>query len=389
MKPAAAEILRRLVAHDSTSANSTDGIVHEIANLLDRPGIRLRVLPAPQAGKANLLAELGPPTDPVERDGLLLSGHMDVVPAMELGWLSDPFSLTDVGDRWRARGSCDMKGFLALAIHRATATDSSRLRAPLTILFTYDEEVGTLGAQDFVCRFGATVPLPKAAIIGEPTSLKVVRLHKGHLKLRVTLHGVSAHSSQPHLGKNAVEAAGRALLALAQLRREFESEHPPGSEHFPEAPFVTLNAGMIRGGVAVNVIPERCELSLGLRSLPGMASDDLRARVTAAVEAAVPQATPTVEVLGDSPPMSCPENAAACQALRELVGDIATHGVSFASDAGPLQALGVEAVLFGPGSIADAHRANEFLPKDEFVRAGDILDALVRRCCAAPGEEAS
>lgn len=389
--PEPAEILRRLVAHDTTSANSTDGIVGEIGELLDRPGSRVRVLPAPAGAKANLLIELGPAIDPGQRAGLLLCGHLDVVPAGEPGWRSDPFVLTDDGDRWRARGACDMKGFLALAIHCAASLELDRLRRPLALLFTYDEEVGTLGAQDFVRRFGAQLPLPRAAVIGEPTSLRIVRLHKGHLKLRVLLRGVSAHSSQPRLGRNALESAGRALVALAALREELERERPLWAEHFPEAPFVTLNAGLIEGGVAVNVIPERCEITLGLRPLPGGSSGDspgdssaeLRARVTAAVLAAAPEAEPEVAVLGDSPPMICPETAAAPRALAELTGDGATHGASFASDAGPLQALGLQAVLFGPGSIAAAHRPNEFLPKAEFARAGEILRALVDRFCAA------
>ena len=387
--PEPAEILRRLVAHDTTSANSTDGIVGEIGELLDRPGARVRVLPAPAGPKANLLVELGPAIDPEERAGLLLCGHLDVVPAREPGWRSDPFVLTDDGDRWRARGACDMKGFLALAIHCAGSLELDRLRRPLALLFTYDEEVGTLGAQDFARRFGAQLPLPRAAVIGEPTSLRIVRLHKGHLKLRVRLRGVSAHSSQPRLGRNALESAGRALVALAALREELARERPRWSEHFPEAPFVTLNAGLIEGGVAVNVIPERCEITLGLRPLPGASSDDLRARVTAAVLAAAPEAEPEVTVLGESPPMLCPETAAAARALAELTGDRSTHGASFASDAGPLQALGVEAVLFGPGSIENAHRPNEFLPKDEFARGGEIVAALVRQFCESADEPAA
>lgn len=389
--PAASAILRRLVAHDTTSANSTDGIVAEIAGLLDRPGARVRVLPAPAGGKANLLVELGPPVDPELRCGLLLCGHLDVVPAREPDWRSDPFTLTDDGERWRARGACDMKGFLALAIQRAAALAPDRLRRPLALLFTYDEEVGTLGAQDFVRRFGAQLPLPRAAVIGEPTSLRIVRMHKGHLKLRVVLRGTSAHSSQPRLGRNAIESAGRVLVALAALRDQLEGERPRWAEYFPEAPFVTLNAGLIQGGVAVNVIPESCEITLGLRPLPapGASSGELRARVTAAVLAAAPEAEPEITLLGDSPPLVCPESAAAARELAELTGDHGTHGASFASDAGPLQALGLESVLFGPGSIEQAHRANEFLPKAEFARAGEILEALVRRFCEGAEDPAS
>src|SRR6185369_11426885 len=232
------------------------------------------------------------------------------VPAEEDGWRHDPFHLADEGDRWVGRGSCDMKGFLALAANLMTEADPRSWRAPLALVFTYDEEVGTLGAKRLTESFPEAASLPRSAVIGEPTSLRVARNHKGHFKLWVTLHGVAAHSGYPHLGTNAIEPAGRVITALAALRRELEAETPPNRELFPEVPFVPLNVGTIHGGSAINVVPDRCVVELGLRLLPGMSAEPLIDRVREAVRSALAADSavsgdlplvPEIEVLTDSP----------------------------------------------------------------------------------------
>ena len=210
--------------------------------------------------------------------GLVLSGHMDVVPAESEGWNSDPFTLTRRDGSYVARGAADMKGFLALAINRLAAADIPRLRYQLVLLFTHDEETGTLGARRLVDEPGTIPPLPRAAIIGEPTSLHILRMHKGHLRLRLSLTGVPAHSGLPHLGVNAVEAAGRAIVGLSELRQALERERPSNAEHFAEVPYVTLNVARVAGGGAINVVPAECVLDLGVRLLPGMSADEMTAR---------------------------------------------------------------------------------------------------------------
>jgi acetylornithine deacetylase len=376
-----AELLARLVAFDTTSSKTNLPLVEFLADYLERPGVRIRVSGYGEPEKANLLVELGPETDPQRRDGLLLSGHVDVVPPGE-GWDSDPFALTDRDDRWVARGACDMKGFVALAVNLATELDLEALRRPLALLFTCDEELGTLGAQHWVESVGDAWPLPRATLIGEPTSLRAVRMHKGHLKLRATLHGRPAHSSQPRLGHNAIESAGRAIAALSRLRDELAFEQPEHAALFPEAPHVTLNIGLVRGGSAINVVPERCELDLGLRPLPGMASAPLVERVRQALASTGEPCELTV--LGDSPPLLCPAEAPIHRQLRALLAQPEDAGASFASDAGPFQALGQESILFGPGAIAVAHRPNEFVPKAEMQAARGIVRRLIHDFCEAP-----
>ena len=358
------DLLRRLVAIDSTSALSNLPIADFIANYLDAPSTEY----LPDDDKANLLIRFGPDAD----GGLILSGHMDAVPAKETNWDSDPFVLTERDDRYVGRGAADMKGFLAVAMN--AALDAPPLRAPLYLLFTYDEEVGTLGAKQFARTYRS--PLPKRCIIGEPTSFRAVRAHKGHLKLRVSTFGRSAHSGYPHLGDNAIEKIRPALDGLTDLRRELEAETTEHHELFADAPYVPLNIATIRGGTAVNIVPDRCDLDIGIRLLPGMKAEDMVERVKQAV------GDLAVEVLSNSPPLLTSQDSELYQAVLPHANRNGMESVSFASDAGWLQTMGIECLLFGPGAIEVAHKANEFTPKDEFHRAGGILRQLIARFCA-------
>lgn len=325
------------------------------------------------------MVAIGPEAE--DREGLVLSGHMDVVPAEEPGWRSDPFVMADAGDRFVGRGTADMKGFLALAANRLSALDPAALRRPLALLFTYDEEVGTLGARRFTESYAGADRLPRSVVIGEPTELRVVRAHKGMVRVQLEFAGQAAHSGYPHLGRSAIEPAARAIVALAELRRVMESERPANGDAFPAVPYAALNVGTVAGGSAANVIPDRCEVQLGIRLLPGMAAEDMAERVRAAVAQAV-DGPFVLELLSESPAMILDDAAPIHRALREALGQRESHSVMFASDAGWLRRVGFEWVLFGPGSIEVAHQPNEFLPVAEFRRAGEVLDGLIHRSCA-------
>ena len=374
------DLLARLVAFDSTSCNSNLPIADFLCEVLDRPGLHIDRHPSPDGTKVNVIAWLGPPPR-ADRAGLVLCGHMDVVPADEAGWQSDPFTLTDAGDRWVGRGACDMKGFLALATNLAAETDPAHLTAPLVLVFTYDEEVGTLGARHLLTSYAQGPSLPRATVIGEPTSLRVARAHKGHLKLRITLHGTSAHSGYPHLGVSAIEPAGRVIGALAELRRTLEGEEAPHRELFPGVPFVPLNVGTVRGGAAINVVPDLCVVEVGVRPLPGMDSAALAARIEQAARTAAAPLVPSVEILSDSPPMFLDEGAPIHRHLCGLVGQGETETVSYATDAGWMQQLGLDCAIFGPGTIEVAHKPNESLPKSELAAARTVLTRSLRHFC--------
>ena len=362
------DLLARLVSIDSTSAITNLPIAEFLCEYLERQGVRIDRNLSEKKDKVNLVVQMGPEIGK-DRRGLVLSAHMDTVPAGR-GWTCEPFSLTDRGDRLFGRGTADMKGFLALAINAFSRTDPGGLDAPLALLLTYDEEMGLLGAKRFAETWPETDPLPINTVVGEPTSLQVVRMHKGHTQLRVTVHGVNAHSGYPHRGVNAIEPAGRVITALSGLRRELEKEPPVQKEYYPETPFVTLNLGTITGGIAVNVVPDRCIVELGLRTLPG-------------VESALRESRFDFELLNDTPSMLLGENAPIHQTLCEWTGQKETVGVSYGTDAGWFQTLGMESVVFGPGSIEVAHKPDEFIPKKEFQEGGRYIERLIERFCRA------
>ena len=383
------ELLSRLVSFDSTSHRSNLPIVDFLREYLDRPGIRVTLQPAPPTEdepKTNLIVELGPETDPQSRDGLMLSGHVDVVPAEEPEWQSDPFQLDIRGDRYYGRGSADMKGFVALAVNALVRRQvaGEPLKAPLALVITYDEELGTLGARHFVETWDPAHVLPRRSIIGEPTSLEVVRLHKGHTKMHLKVFGKPAHSGYPHLGHCAIEPMGRAIGALADLRRELREERVESSSFFPEVPYVALNLGRVWGGVADNIVPDRCEMVIGFRILPGMESAPIEERVRQTLEKALEGESWQLERSNLSPPMSLPDTDDLYQHLCRMMGQEKTVSASYATDAGWFQKGDFSCLLWGPGDIGVAHKPNEWLPRQEFEQASRQLDEIVTTFCATP-----
>jgi acetylornithine deacetylase len=379
-----ADLLGRLVGFDSVSRNSNLPLADFICEYLDRPGVRIQRNPSPDGGKTNLVITIGPERDD-QRKGLVLSGHMDVVPADEDDWRSDPFVLTESGETFVGRGASDMKGFLALVTNAAARLDPTRLANSLVFIFTYDEEVGTVGAKHFADTWPDAATMPKSAIIGEPTSLHVIRMHKGHLAFRIAVEGTPAHSGYPHLGNSAIEPVGRVIVALSDLRRELAAERPPHREHFPEVPFVPLNIGQVSGGSAINVVPDHCELNVGFRLLPDMESEPLLTRVRETLDAALGSTPYALEVEYESPPMLLSEGAQVYRALCEHMSQRETHSVSYATDAGWLQTMGFECVIWGPGSIEVAHKPNESMPMAQLDRAAGLISKVIHQHCAATG----
>lgn len=377
-----AQLLARLVGFDSTSHNSNRPIAEFICDYLDRPGIRIERQSYPEDDKINLVVTVGPEVDPNSREGLVLSGHLDVVPAVEPDWQSDPFELTETEEGFVGRGACDMKGFVALAVNAVARAGGQRLRDPLSLILTCDEELGTLGARHFIDHWPADHALPRRAIIGEPTSLDVVRMHKGHAKMRLIVEGRSAHSGYPHLGENAIERLAPALVALAGLRRELEIEQGPNAEHFPEVPWVALNLARIRAGTAINIIPDRAELDLGFRVLPGMTAVSIAERVRRTLTEAMAEVPFELEEINQSPPMLLPEDDELYRHLCRVMGQETTVSASYATDAGWLQEGGFDCLLWGPGTIEVAHRPNEWIPKDEFHRGSELLQQVVDERCS-------
>lgn len=374
------ELLAELVSFDTVSTKSNLPLVDFISDYLDVSGIELFRQLSADGTKANLIARVGLQHKPDE-NGLALSGHLDVVPADEPDWHSDPFTLIETDEGFVGRGACDMKGFVALAVNTLRQATAEKLKNPLVLLLSYDEEIGSFGAQQMIEHWGAAFPCPRRVIVGEPTSLRVVRMSKGHLKVRIEIPGVGAHSGFPHLGINAVERAGQVLTRLSTLREKWQEVRVDSSDFFPETPYPALNIATIHGGNAINIVPERCTIEVGIRALPGMDSATLVDQLGAMLTDLPFFDELNVDTVHDNPPMLLQDSAPIHRKLCELFGQQESFGVSYASDAGMFRKGGMDCVIFGPGDIAVAHKPNEIMPKADFARARNLLDKSVGVFC--------
>jgi acetylornithine deacetylase len=316
------------------------------------------------------------------RPGVVLSGHMDVVPVVGQPWTSDPFTLTPRGDNLHGRGACDMKAFLAAIVHALPKLPLKHLKHELVFAFTHDEETGCNGSRLLVDQLLAEGrALPTSCLIGEPTSLGIFRMHPGHAVVRITCRGQAAHSSKPDLGRSAILLAGRVLGALERLAADWRTTSAdPVLAALLERPFVVLNVGTIHGGNAINIVPDRCVIDVGFRPLPGMIVDDLVRELTERVTE-VHSRDVEVELQRVTPAMLTPEGTALEGVLRGFSRAPQIGAAAFATDGGNLERLGLNTLVFGPGSIDVAHKADEFVPVAELYRAVDVVEAVVGSRC--------
>jgi acetylornithine deacetylase len=337
------------------------------------------------------VASAGPP----EPDGLILSGHVDVVPyAEQPGWTRDPLRLAVEGERVYGRGTTDMKGFLAQCLDALSRLDVASLARPLVVVVTGDEEIGCRGAARLVphlARLLAGRPLPRLAWIGEPTSWRVFHAHKGIVEFGVRVRGRGGHSSVPEAGVNAIAVAARAILAVGDLQAGLRGEPAAASAPlFPEAPYTTLNFGTIHGGSASNMIAEECTFRVSYRPLPGadplavhreltkrLASLDLRDFASSSQ-----RATLEVEDVRVVPGLLSSSGTELERCLLELGGEPHSHGgAPFCTDGGQLAQLGIDSLICGPGDLDQAHAPDESVRLAALLEGPDRILDVVRRLC--------
>lgn len=377
--PGIREMLTRLISLPSVSSasstwdQSNEAVVQTLAGWLRPLGFKTEVMPVPGApGKFNLIATLG--SGP---GGLVLSGHTDTVPYDDKRWQSDPFTLTERDDRWYGLGTCDMKGFFALAIEAARELVHQPLKQPLIILATADEESSMNGARALA---EAGRPKGRYAVIGEPTSLKPIRMHKGIMMERLVFQGQSGHSSNPALGRNALEGMHEAIGELLALRRDWQArfQNPSFEVQVP-----TLNLGCIHGGDNPNRICGRCELHFDLRPLPGMQMEELRQAILDRMQPLAQQRELQLEfspLFDGVPPFETAADAELVRVCESLTGHQA-EAVAFATEAPWLQRLGLETLVMGPGSIDQAHQPDEYLALSQVTPTVTVLRQLIKRFC--------
>ena len=377
--------LQQLIATNSISSSlpeydhSNEQVIHLLAGWCEALGFTTEILPVPGApGKANLIATLGRGDG-----GLVLSGHTDTVPCDPALWQSDPFVLTGRDNRFYGLGSCDMKGFFALALEAVQSYPSSAFQQPLIILATADEESSMCGARAIAAQGR---PKARYAVVGEPTSLRPVRMHKGIMMESVRLTGRSGHSSDPALGVSALDAMVPVMQELQGLRQELAQRYQ--NAHFAVT-VPTLNLGCIHGGDNPNRICGSCELAFDLRTLPGMRIDDLREELRRRLNPIAARNLVSFELTPLFPGVDAFATDAGSplvQAAERLTGH-SSSAVNYATEAPFLQSAGMETIVLGPGSIDQAHQPDEFLAFDQINPCVSLLRSLIERFCLTPAHD--
>lgn len=375
------DMLARLVAFDTVSHKSNLELIAFVEDYLAGWGVSSIRIPNATGDKAALFATIGPQ----DRGGVLLSGHTDVVPVEGQAWSRDPFTLHVADGRAFGRGAVDMKGFIALALALVPDFLAANLKTPIHLFFSYDEEVTCLGVVDGIARMGKDLPRPRAVIVGEPTSLDVTDAHKGIRTFFTTITGAPAHSSKPHLGASAVHAGIRLAAGLVAMADEREAE-PDESGRF-DPPYDTIHVGKFHGGIARNILADRCDLSWEVRTLPGSdveaaparfkaLSDEVLARMRKTAPAAAIETVMSSDVPGLAPD---PGSEAETLAMR-LAGRNSTIAVAYATEAGHFQRAGLATIVCGPGSIDQAHQPDEFITLEQLAAGEAFMRRLLAEC---------
>lgn len=379
--PATVDLIKQLVAFDTTSRNSNLDLIHFIQDYLTKLGIEAKLVFDESGKKANLFATIGP----ADRAGLVLSGHTDVVPVDGQKWASDPFAVTEKDGRLYGRGTSDMKSFIATALALAPDFQRAKLAAPIHFSFSYDEEVGCVGVRRLLAELDRLKLHPSACVVGEPTSMKVVRAHKGKVSHRCHVRGFECHSSLAPHGVNAVEYAAEVVTHIRRLERRFAAEGPFDAAF--DVPHTTAHAGVIHGGTALNIVPKECWFDFEFRYLPGQDPQALVADVQRFAETLQPEMQRVNPATGFSweeisgfPALSIDEDAEIAQMAKSATGDNAAAGkVAFGTEAGLFNAAGIPTIICGPGNIEQAHKPDEFVALEQVALCEAFLRRLVER----------
>jgi acetylornithine deacetylase len=375
------DMLARLVAFDTTSRDGNIPLIDFVEAYLEDWGIESLRVDFEAGKKTNLYATVGPNIP----GGIVLSGHTDVVPVDGQCWATNPFEMVEKDGRLYGRGTCDMKGFLATVLALVPDFKTARLKAPIHLALSCDEEVGCIGVRPLVAYMKQHLPRPKAVFVGEPTLMKVVNAHKGAHTFSTEVLGHEAHSSYTHLGVNAILVAGELLTEIGRIAAEMRDRGDSSGRFTP--PYTTVHVGLIEGGTAKNIIPRRCSFKWETRLLPGADPEEvpqrldrfargLERRMKAVAEAAGIRTDRTNVVPGLRPEENSPAEHLALH-LAEANG---TEAVSYCTEAGLFQESGIPTIICGPGSIEDAHKPDEFIAISEMQKCESFMRRLIRHC---------
>ena len=375
------EWLSRLIAFDTTSRYSNLALINDVAQWLQDQGLQPWLAYNDERSKANLFVTV-PAAGGSSEGGLILSGHTDVVPVDGQSWQSDPFTADIRDGKLYGRGSADMKGFIASVLAAVPQMKAARLKRPLHIALSYDEEIGCLGAPVMIAELQQRGLTPEHCIVGEPTSMKMVVAHKGIHTFRCKVHGKAAHSSLTPQGVNAIEYAAKLIVFINELAHRLQSQQ---TDPAYDVPFSTLSVNTIGGGTASNIVPQLCEFEFDYRNLPHMNTDDIVRPIEQHIKQVLEPQMQAVDpncridmVHGENVP-AMPEAEAALlhDLVTQLVEEHARLKVAYATEGGQFQQAGIHTVICGPGSITQAHKADEFVELVQLARCDDFLHKLI------------
>jgi acetylornithine deacetylase len=379
---AARAMIDRLIAFNTVSHESNLGLIEWVRDYLAGHGAKTRLTHDANGRKANLFATLGDSRKP----GLILSGHSDVVPVEGQNWDTDPFVATEREGKLFGRGSADMKGFIGIMLAQApkfvAALNDNRLDAPLHYALSYDEEVGCLGVRGLIRDLEENDIRPAGCVVGEPTSMQPIIAHKGMHRFRCAVHGREAHSAYVTQGVNAIEYAARLVVFIREIAVRLAQIEQ--RDYGFTVPYSTLSTGVIRGGIAANIVPKDCEFQFDLRTLPLASPDalyqeirDRAEELTREMRAIDPQSGIDLVWASQTAGLAASETDAIVQWAMQLSRQSTVGKVSYGTEAGLFQQMGVPTVICGPGDIADAHRPNEFVALAQLAQCEAFMDRIL------------
>ena len=375
------EFIETLVAFDTTSYNSNLELIHFIKDYLSDYDTESVLVFSEDKTKANLYATIGPQ----DKSGVMLSGHTDVVPVKGQNWRSDPFSVIEKNDALYGRGTADMKSFIAIVLAYIPQLANAELTTPVHLAFSYDEEIGCVGVRRLLDMMHDMPIKPAMCIVGEPTSMHVVNAHKGKLAQRIRIFGLEAHSSLPNIGVNAIEYAAELIVFIRKIANRLK-ENGPYEEGF-EVTYTTMQTGKINGGVALNIVPNYCELQLEIRNIP---KHDPQPLLDEIIDFAKNQLEPEMksvdsncriefEHLSAYPGMFTAANEEVIEFVQTLTTVDELKKVTYGTEGGLFsEQLGIPTVVCGPGNIEQAHKPDEFIRLDQIHQMQRFMTRLIK-----------
>ena len=374
------KILKDLISFDTTSYKSNLDLITYITKYLDSYNIKSNLIHDSTGKKANLYATIGSN----KNDGIMLSGHTDVVPADTRNWTSDPFSLTEKNNKLYGRGTADMKSFIALVLSRVPKIVNANLSKSIHLAFSYDEEVGCIGVHRLIDMLKKDTFKPTFCIVGEPTNMEVVIGHKGKCGHEVKINGLACHSGQAPLGVNAINYAAKLISYISNIADDKSKIGPFDYEY--EIPYTTLHTGVISGGAAINIVPDSCTFEFEIRHIAEENPKELIQEIkTYSKEFLVPEMHKISKKTGINfeekvsyPGLSIDKNSELVKLIKELLNEDKHKKVIFGTEGGLFQEkLNIPSVVCGPGNIDQAHKANEYISIEQIVKGGEFLDNLI------------